>query len=329
VASSTTTTQSRHHRSRKRGRQNHPNWRQKCAGDFLPGSDDHCDSSSTCTESSVVEEDSSGNKPRKGGSQRTKKTNNQQRSVLAKDSSNQQADVSPANSNANNGIATNAKTNSSSSNSLNNNNNVNSNSKKEKANKKTAANQASQPKPVVEEVAVKPVVIPAQKTNPVEPNKKLAPATVATAAAAAKAKATPTPILSNNSGSTVAATLPSNQTTSLAGKKAPAKQQAKVKPNEKPPRLILKSHSEPEDRNDAGSVSASPGTPGPTIGGPSFGTPAAVATAPLSDAPKQKTKVTPVGKILPEIKKPENLGAQFGPIGAKPATMTPAPARYQ
>ena len=33
---------------------------------------------------------------------------------------------------------------------------------------------------------------------------------------------------------------------------------------------------------------------------------------------QQQKKVTPVGKIRPEIKKPENLGAQFGPVGAKP-----------
>ena len=33
---------------------------------------------------------------------------------------------------------------------------------------------------------------------------------------------------------------------------------------------------------------------------------------------KQK-KITPVGKILPEIKKPENKGAQYGPVGAKPS----------
>ncbi len=31
---------------------------------------------------------------------------------------------------------------------------------------------------------------------------------------------------------------------------------------------------------------------------------------------KQKAKVTPVGKILPEPKKPENLVSQFGPVGA-------------
>ena len=33
---------------------------------------------------------------------------------------------------------------------------------------------------------------------------------------------------------------------------------------------------------------------------------------------QQQKKVTPVGKIRPEIKKTENLGAQFGPVGAKP-----------
>ena len=33
---------------------------------------------------------------------------------------------------------------------------------------------------------------------------------------------------------------------------------------------------------------------------------------------QQQKKVTPVGKILPAIKPPENLGAQFGPVGAKP-----------
>merc|ERR1712223_1246751 len=32
----------------------------------------------------------------------------------------------------------------------------------------------------------------------------------------------------------------------------------------------------------------------------------------------QQKKVTPVGKILPAIKPPENHGAQFGPVGAKP-----------
>ena len=32
----------------------------------------------------------------------------------------------------------------------------------------------------------------------------------------------------------------------------------------------------------------------------------------------QPKKVTPVGKILPEIKRPENHGAQYGPVGAKP-----------
>jgi len=38
---------------------------------------------------------------------------------------------------------------------------------------------------------------------------------------------------------------------------------------------------------------------------------------------QQQKKVTPVGKILPAIKPPENLGAQFGPVGAKPP-MKPA-----
>jgi len=33
---------------------------------------------------------------------------------------------------------------------------------------------------------------------------------------------------------------------------------------------------------------------------------------------QQQKKVTPVGKILPAIKPPENHGAQFGPVGAKP-----------
>ena len=33
---------------------------------------------------------------------------------------------------------------------------------------------------------------------------------------------------------------------------------------------------------------------------------------------KMEKKVTPVGKILPEIKKPENHGALYGPVGAKP-----------
>ena len=47
---------------------------------------------------------------------------------------------------------------------------------------------------------------------------------------------------------------------------------------------------------------------------------------------KQKAKVTPVGKILPEPKKPENHGAQFGPVGTKPyvpprqSTWTNSPA---
>eukprot|EP00095_Tigriopus_kingsejongensis_P009833 maker-scaffold21_size687808-snap-gene-1.14 protein:Tk09833 transcript:maker-scaffold21_size687808-snap-gene-1.14-mRNA-1 annotation:"hypothetical protein L798_06018" len=43
----------------------------------------------------------------------------------------------------------------------------------------------------------------------------------------------------------------------------------------------------------------------------------------------QKPKVTPIGKILPEPKKTENLGAQFGPIGAKPmrkSTWSDSPA---
>ncbi len=39
---------------------------------------------------------------------------------------------------------------------------------------------------------------------------------------------------------------------------------------------------------------------------------------------RQKAKVTPVGKILPEPKKPENLGAQFGPVGTRPLPPRPS-----
>ena len=39
---------------------------------------------------------------------------------------------------------------------------------------------------------------------------------------------------------------------------------------------------------------------------------------------KQKARVTPVGKILPEPKKQENHGAQFGPVGARPPGASPA-----
>ncbi len=41
----------------------------------------------------------------------------------------------------------------------------------------------------------------------------------------------------------------------------------------------------------------------------------------LMQKDKQKARVTPVGKILPEPKKPENLGAQFGPVGARPPSV--------
>ena len=48
--------------------------------------------------------------------------------------------------------------------------------------------------------------------------------------------------------------------------------------------------------------------------------PPLISTQTVEPQPK---KVKQVGKILPEIKKPENHGAQFGPVGAKPP-MKPA-----
>ena len=324
ASSSSTTSQGRQHRSRKRGRQNHFNWRQKSGGEFLAGtgSDDHCDSSSTCTESSVVEEDSVGNPQRNAASQRNRKLNGQKSSLAKENGNNVSSNTSTATTNANNI----AKTNSSNiqQNIVNNNNN----SKKEKANKKSApANPVScaSSKPVAEEPK------PAPKSSPVEPSKKTPPPTsTAVAATAVKAKPTaPTtaPLSQTNSSSSININSghQQSQATVAVAKKAPVKQQAKVKPNEKPPRLVLKSLSEPEDRIENGLISASPGTPGPGIGGGlSYGIP---SPPPLTEVSKLKTKVTPVGKILPEIKKPENLGAQFGPVGAKPPALAAAAAR--
>ena len=304
VASSSSLS-SRQHRSRKRGRQNPQNWRQKANGELLAGSDDPCDSSSTCTESSVVEEDNPGNSSgsnNRKGNQRNKKNN---RPSLTKENSNPQIITSEATNNANNNITNTNKP----SNSLNNNNN--NISKKEKPNKKLVTPQPQQQQPVKSPVPEddqnsKPAN-PSSKPNPVEPiNKK--PVT------AKAAKTTPTP-----QQPIPIAPQQQNQV-AAAVKKTLVKQQAKVKPSEKPPRLALKSQSESEDRPEI--VSTSPATPGLSTGnGSIFGTSSISPSAPLSETSKLKTKVTPVGKILPEIKKPENLGAQFGPIGAKPPAM--------
>ncbi len=315
---------SRQHRSRRRGRQNHANWRQKAGVEFLAGgSDDPCDSSSTCTESSVVEEESqietgngknstSGN--RINGSQRNKKNNhinnnNNRTSGLIKENSNAHSNnTSEANINANN------STNNSKSNTTT--NPVN-NSKKDKLNKKsgTAAataqiqSQVSVAKSQTEDQSSKLANASSIKNSSIEPVKK--PATASKISAK-----TPAP-------------LPVNVVPQQAQvvKKPLVKQQAKVKPSEKPPRLSLKSYSESEDRAENGTISMSPG---PSTGGGSiFDTSSSVTSpaplAPLSEAQKQKSKITPVGKILPEIKKPENLGAQFGPVGAKPPTLMTAP----
>ena len=323
-ASSSSQCRQQQRSSRKRGRQNHPNWRQKSGVESLAGSDDPCDSSSTCTESSVVEEELTSGPNRKGGSQRNKKLTNQQR---------QQQGLVKDNVSISTAAASNANTNKT--NTSNNNSTVTNNinhSKKEKANRKLVANATPQPivvKPTADETAVK-LANPVAKSNPVEPIKKpIVAATAAVSKPIAKTAATPVVAVSTNNAITPTQQQQS-QVSSANAKKTLVKQQAKVKPNEKPPRLVLKSHSESEDKmaENSGSVSVTPGTPGLVInGGSIFGPNSSSSTAPLADPSKQKTKVTPVGKILPEIKKPENLGAQFGPIGAKPATLAAASAR--
>jgi hypothetical protein len=253
----------------------------------------------------VVEEDShvasivgNGSVPNKG-SQRNKNKNNNNCSRtpgLSKENSSAHINISEATNNATTVINNNSKTN------INN----------KKGNKKSASNQqpTATVKPQVEE---QPKLVNPTQSRPFETAAVKKP-TAKTNKTPSTPTTTPTPVMV------------SPQQQQQAKQKVTVKQQAKVKPTEKPPRLSLsKSYSESEDRAENGCVASTPGPTTSTSGGSIFGPSSSVTTpaplAPLSEALKQKTKVTPVGKILPEIKKPENLGAQFGPIGAKPPTM--------
>ena len=131
----------------------------------------------------------------------------------------------------------------------------------------------------------------------------------------------------------------------------PCKQQAKVKPNEA---LLVQNHENvkagiPSNQNarvayrnsDASSggdstpppaMPSTPSTPssfGISTNGPSQSSGIFSSLDPPLQSNNhvlgQKTKKIPppVGKILPEIKKPENKGAQYGPIGAKPQLPMP------
>lgn len=89
-------------------------------------------------------------------------------------------------------------------------------------------------------------------------------------------------------------------------------------PSKTPPLTPVATTSQPPQ------ISAPPPAAAPSssiFSSSGFGSP--LAPLSTSDSQKQRAKVTPVGKILPEIKKPENLGAQYGPIGAKPPNMIP------
>jgi hypothetical protein len=87
------------------------------------------------------------------------------------------------------------------------------------------------------------------------------------------------------------------------GEKVTPKQQQPPKENKKEAKKVVKT----------GSVEANSDSNNKAKG-------AANEQPDLSTQPKQKAKVTPVGKILPEPKKPENLGAHYGPIGTPSKT---------
>ena len=252
----------------------------------------------------MVEEDGhvtslpgNGTVPNKGSQRNKNKNNNNNRTPgLSKENSSTHINTSEVTNNAT-VVNSNSKT------------NLNS----KKGNKKSASNQqlTATVKPQVEE---QPKQLNQAQPKPVETVKKTATKTSKT-----PTTATPIPVM----------VAPQQQ---QPKQKVIVKQQAKVKPTEKPPRLSLsKSYSESEDRAEHGSVASTPGPTTAPSGGSIFGPSSSVTTpaplAPLSETLKQKTKVTPVGKILPEIKKPENLGAQFGPIGAKPPTMISSSGR--
>ena len=141
-----------------------------------------------------------------------------------------------------------------------------------------------------------------------------------------------------------------NKFSSVNGTEKSCKQQAKIKPNEATMSQNLENEkagviaSNTNARTVFRGSDASSG--GDSTPPPTFSTSSAQSTFGIStngplpsgifsslDQPLhsnnlvlgQKTKKIPppVGKILPEIKKPENKGAQYGPVGAKPQLSMP------